>query len=52
MLIQYFNIISDFRGYYLNRILYLHVKCQQQFINIVLPFIIRVFNSIFDLCIT
>jgi len=42
MLIQYFNISSDFRGCYLNRILYLHVKCQQQFIDIVLPFIIRV----------
>lgn len=39
--IQYFNITSDFRGHYLNRILYLHVKCQQQFIDIVLPFIIR-----------
>lgn len=52
MFIQYFNISSDFRGCYLNRILYLHVKCQQQFINIVLPFIIRVFDSIFDLCIT
>lgn len=42
MFIQYFNITSDFRGRYLNRILYLHVKCQQQFIDIVLPFIIRV----------
>jgi len=42
MFIQYFNITSDFRGCYLNRILYLHVKCQQQFIDIVLPFIIRV----------
>lgn len=42
MFIQYFNITSDFRGHYLNRILYLHVKCQQQFIDIVLPFIIRV----------
>lgn len=52
MFIQYFNITSDFRGHYLNRILYLHVKCQQQFIDIVLPFIIRVFDSIFDLCIT
>lgn len=52
MFIQYFNITSDFRGCYLNRILYLHVKCQQQFIDIVLPFIIRVFDSIFDLCIT
>lgn len=26
MFIQYFNITSDFRGRYLNRILYLHVK--------------------------
>lgn len=42
MFIQYFNITSDFRGRYLNRILYLHDKCQQQFIDIVLPFIIRV----------
>lgn len=42
MFIQYFNITSDFRGRYLNTILYLHVKCQQQFIDIVLPFIIRV----------
>lgn len=41
MFLQYFNITSDFRGHYLNRILYLHVKCQQQFIDIVLPFIIR-----------
>lgn len=26
MFIQYFNITSDFRGRYLNRILYLHVN--------------------------